>query len=217
MTSTMIDDAQTPSTTRRERILDAAAQTFAANGYHAASLRDIAKAADCSLTLLDHHFGNKAELLKAVIRAQHDNCQKQLAPLRALSMRPGFTIEEFVSAWAHYEFDLHDTRSGRQYLALMLRLQADGEVDESRRATLNCSEPVVMQGFARTWTELDEAARIGLWRMASAALYAAVTSVDDVRALGETDSPMAVRGRAIEFLLHGLRGYCDGRPDRSAG
>jgi len=204
----MIDDAHTPSTTRRERILDAAAQSFAANGYHAASLRDIAKAADCSLTLLDHHFGNKADLLKAVIRAQHDTCQRQLAPLKAQLTRPGFTIEEFVAAWCSYEFDLNTTRAGRQYLALMLRLQADREVDESMRRTLNCSESTVLQGFARAWPELGELARAGLWRMASGALYAAVMSAEEVREIGLPESPQAAQSRAIAFLLHGLRGYC---------
>ena len=206
----MIDEALPPSTTRRERILDAAARTFADNGYHAASLRDIAKAADCSLTLLDHHFGNKADLLRAVIKEQHDVCQKHLSPLKTLLGRPGFEVEDFVTAWADYEFDLNATRSGRQYLTLMLRLQADREVDEVLRRTLNCSESTVMQGFARAWPTLDEAALTGVWRMASSALYAAVMSVDEGRGIGMTDSTLVVRRRAIAFLLNGLRGYCVG-------
>ncbi len=204
----MIDEALSPSTTRRDRILDAAARTFADNGYHAASLRDIAKAADCSLTLLDHHFGNKADLLKAVIKEQHDVCQKHLTPLKTLLGRSGFEVDEFVTAWADYEFDLNATRSGRQYLTLMLRLQADREVDEALRRTLNCSEATVMLGLARAWPALDEAAIASVWRMASSALYAAVMSADEGRGIGLSDSTLAVRRRAIAFLLHGLRGYC---------
>ncbi len=209
----MIDDALPPSTTRRERILDAAAGIFANNGYHAASLRDIAKAADCSLTLLDHHFGNKADLLRAVIKEQHDACQKQLTPLKTLLARPGFDVEEFVIAWADYEFDLHATRSGRQYLTLMLRLQVDREVDEDVRSTLNCSEATVMQGFARAWPGLDELALTGVWRMSSSALYAAVTRADETREIGTSETSLAARRRAIAFLLHGLRGYCAGPDD----
>lgn len=204
----MIDDPSLPSATRRDRILDAAASAFAQHGFHAASLRDIAKAADCSLTLLDHHFGNKADLLKAVIKAQHDHCQKQLAPLRAQLNRPGFAIEEFVAAWAGYEFDLNATRSGRQYLALMLRLQADGEIDESVRRTLNCSEPIVLQGLARAWPALSEAARRSVWRMSSSALYASVTDTEEAREIGAADSPLVARERAVSFMLHGLRACC---------
>ncbi len=209
----MIDDALPPSTTRRERILDAAAGIFADNGYHAASLRDIAKAADCSLTLLDHHFGNKADLLRAVIKEQRDACQKQLTPLKTLLARPGFDVEEFVIAWADYEFDLHATRSGRQYLTLMLRLQVDREVDEDVRSTLNCSEATVMQGLARAWPGLDELALTGVWRMSSSALYAAVTRADEAREIGTSETSLAARRRAIAFLLHGLRGYCVGADD----
>lgn len=204
----MIDDVPSPTSTRRERILDAAAHTFGAHGYHAASLRDIAKAADCSLTLLDHHFGNKAELLKAVIREQHDNCQKRLAPLKAMLARPGFVFEEFVSAWAHYEFDLYATRPGRQYLTLMLRVQAEREVDDDVRRTLNCSEATMTQGFARAWPALDESVRSNAWRMASSALYATVVGADEDRELGSPDAPLVVRHRAIAFLLDGVRGYC---------
>jgi AcrR family transcriptional regulator len=211
-TPAIIDDPSVFAATRRERILDAAGCSFASGGYRAASLRSIASSAGCSLTLLDHHFGNKQELLAAVVKAQHDSCQKRLATLKTLLSRPTFELEQFISAWANYEFDLFATRSGRQYLTLMLRLQADREVDDPVRRTLNCAEPTIVQGFLRAWPSLDEASRIAVWRMASSALYAAVTMVDE----GGQDEPpasaQAMRERAIAFLLDGLRGYCNCAP-----
>jgi len=106
------------TTSRRERILEAAARAFATHGYRGSSLRDIARDAGCSLTLLDHHFGGKGQLLDAVLQLQHQNCEKRLDGLRAFVDSPaGFGLEEFVERWANYEFDLYTTPQGRLYLA----------------------------------------------------------------------------------------------------
>lgn len=58
----------TPS--RRERILQAAIQAFAANGYHGASTRDIAEMAGVTDPLLFYHFKTKADLYLAAVRDQ---------------------------------------------------------------------------------------------------------------------------------------------------
>jgi AcrR family transcriptional regulator len=52
---------------RRRQILDAAHQVFAARGYHAGSLREVAGAAGVSLSNLTHHFATKEDLLLAVL------------------------------------------------------------------------------------------------------------------------------------------------------
>jgi AcrR family transcriptional regulator len=59
---------------RRETILDAARDVFAASGYRAASLRDIAAAAGMSHPGLLRHFSSKSEILVALIeRAEAEN------------------------------------------------------------------------------------------------------------------------------------------------
>ncbi len=50
----------------RTRILDAARQLFAAQGYGGAAARDIASAAGVTVGALFHHFGSKAGLFRAV-------------------------------------------------------------------------------------------------------------------------------------------------------
>ncbi|WP_308466223.1 TetR/AcrR family transcriptional regulator [Rathayibacter soli] len=52
---------------RRQQILHAAHQVFAARGYHAGSLREVAGAAGISLSNLTHHFPTKEDLLLAVL------------------------------------------------------------------------------------------------------------------------------------------------------
>jgi AcrR family transcriptional regulator len=51
----------------QERDPVAANHHFAHHGFRGASLRDIARDAQVSLTLLNHHFGSKFQLLSAVI------------------------------------------------------------------------------------------------------------------------------------------------------
>lgn len=57
--------AKTPQ--RRQEILDAAFDVFAASGYRGGSLRDIADKVGMSLAGLLHHFTTKSELLSGVL------------------------------------------------------------------------------------------------------------------------------------------------------
>ena len=54
------------SDSRRQHVLDAAAELFADRGYHATSIRDIAKGIGASPGAVYAHFGSKAQLLVAV-------------------------------------------------------------------------------------------------------------------------------------------------------
>ncbi|WP_344934063.1 TetR family transcriptional regulator, partial [Sphaerisporangium flaviroseum] len=53
----------------RERLLHAAAETFAQRGYDGTRVTDIATAAGVSNGALYAHFGSKAELLVVALRA----------------------------------------------------------------------------------------------------------------------------------------------------
>jgi AcrR family transcriptional regulator len=57
--------AKTPQ--RRQEILDAAIEVFAASGYRGGSLREIADRVGMSLAGLLHHFSSKSELLSSVL------------------------------------------------------------------------------------------------------------------------------------------------------
>ncbi|PLX81516.1 MAG: hypothetical protein C0616_04235 [Desulfuromonas sp.] len=51
----------------KQRILDAAEELFARNGFYATSLRQITQLAEVNLAAVNYHFGSKEELLEAVI------------------------------------------------------------------------------------------------------------------------------------------------------
>lgn len=195
----------TGSESRRDRILDAAARAFATHGYQASSLRDIAKDADCSLTLVDHHFGSKSLLLNAVVDSMQSTCRGRLRGLSATKdLALPLPLADFIERWVGFEFDQHATRNGRQYLMLMLRLSADAAVDIEMRRTLNCAEPVVMIGLRRARPRVSAASLRTGWQMASAALYSVMmaTSMPDVAFEEVPDA--VLRLRATAFVVGGL-------------
>ena len=77
-------------TERREQILQAALQVFSKHGYHQASIKTIARAADIkSAALIYHYFHDKKALLKAVI--------EELSPARDLPMLRPETAQQLMS------------------------------------------------------------------------------------------------------------------------
>ena len=206
------------SPSRRERILESAARAFATHGYRGSSLRDIAREAGCSLTLLDHHFGGKSQLLDAVLQQQHQNCEKRLDGLRAsIESAPELGLEDFVERWANYEFDLYTTPQGRLYLQLMMRLSMESEVESQRRRDLDCAQVLVLKAFARARPALDDQTRQAGWFLASAALYAAIVRADEGTPPEGVTESTPERRRTIAFMVEGLKGCWNERPVASAG
>ncbi len=175
-------------------------------GLRGASLRDIARDAGVSLTLLDHHFGSKAMLLAAVVGSHRDACLKRIAPLRAslMGLAGTLTTRRLVSEWVDYEFALSDTRQGRHDLHLVLRLAADLEIDPNLRDDINCSERVVLDALRTLEPRLGDRQVRQAWRFASAALYASVLGIDDFCSSGEDAETVAYRDETKAFLCDGL-------------
>jgi AcrR family transcriptional regulator len=116
----------------KERLLDAAEEVFAREGYRAASLRVITNLAAANLAAVNYHFGSKPALLEAVfarrLRAMNQARVRGLALViesaRAAGRPPRARklIEAFVEA------TLDHARSGpgeRNFMALVLRSLSD--------------------------------------------------------------------------------------------
>jgi len=203
---------------RRERILESAARAFATHGYRGSSLRDIAREAGCSLTLLDHHFGGKGQLLDAVLQQQHLNCEKRLDGLRSsVEAAAQIRLEDFVERWANYEFDLYTTPQGRLYLQLMMRLSMEAEVEAQRRRDLDCAQVLVLKAFQRVRPAVADDARLAGWFLASAALYAAIVRADEGTPPEGVTTATPERRHTIAFLVEGLKGCWNERPGAGGG
>jgi AcrR family transcriptional regulator len=113
---------------RKSAILLAANSHFAHHGYRGASLRDIARDAGVSLTLLNHHFGSKFQLLSAVIEAHRKVLDDRASSLRALMTSPqGYTVRDMVVAWVRLGFETAAQTDGEVFLRLVSRVIDDPE------------------------------------------------------------------------------------------
>jgi AcrR family transcriptional regulator len=63
---------------RRQQIIAAGLAVFSSSGFHAGSVRDIARRAGLSQAGLLHHFPSKAHLLRAVLAWRDDTARRQL-------------------------------------------------------------------------------------------------------------------------------------------
>jgi AcrR family transcriptional regulator len=77
---------------RRRRILDAAAEGFAARGYHATSVGQIAEAAGISKPVIYDHFPSKRDLFVALL----EQAREELLALGVEAMRAGAPPEKRV-------------------------------------------------------------------------------------------------------------------------
>jgi AcrR family transcriptional regulator len=86
--------SRAPDQTRR-RLLAAASELFAAQGYHGTTVREIAQCAGVNLAAGNYHFGSKRELYLEVLRAHFQSLQAELrergaspAPAELARLRP---------------------------------------------------------------------------------------------------------------------------------
>ena len=92
-------DARTPSSARREEILDSASVLFAERGYHGASLRDISRRVGISHPGMLHHFASKQTLLGAVIDRLEAHAQGLLDSAEALQNSPQSLVAALAGPW----------------------------------------------------------------------------------------------------------------------
>lgn len=76
-----------------EKILQASKKLFAQKGYNGTSMRNIARLADCSQSMISHHFGSKAELWDRVKEESFDAYMQQVCDADLMSSNKGFKHE----------------------------------------------------------------------------------------------------------------------------
>lgn len=86
----------------REEILDAAARTFPARGYHAASVEEIAEEAGLSTGAVYSNFESKAELFLALYERYMERHTKELEELVSRGETPAAQIEGAGRHWLDY-------------------------------------------------------------------------------------------------------------------
>ena len=198
----------------RERILDAAEQLFAENGYSNVSTRRIADQAHANIAGAHYHFGSKEALLEAVFKRRLDvvNAERERRLencVRAAGGRPN--IEDVLEAFLGPAFRLSSTEAGRRFNLLLGRSSTDPN-PEVRRIVFDVYDSVgccFVEAAAAACPHLSK--RELFWRLAC--VYGAMLYIraDNGRlqklfgpdfTLSDVDGALAF---AMPFLATGMR------------
>ena len=84
------------------RLLEAAAEAFAARGFHATSTRDIASRAGLSPAGVYVHFASKEELLFQISRAGHEAARDMLVAAAGSASSPTEALRSIMATFARW-------------------------------------------------------------------------------------------------------------------
>ena len=132
---------------RRDHILDAATQVFAAKGFEAATIREIARLAGVADGTIYTYFKNKAALLLGILDRLNETEQRR----EHLTLPEGAKVADFVRAYMHHRFNVFSQIGFDAFRVLFGELLVNAELrDQYRRETL---EPTFMSAEAavRGW------------------------------------------------------------------
>lgn len=155
----ILELSQQPAHATQEKILDAASNVFAADGFGRARVDEIARRADVNKALLYYHVGNKQALYTAVLMRNFDRIDEVLAEaiapggsardrlsavilgitraLRAHPDHPRIVLRELAASGRNLQPEVLERL--KRVVGMVRRLLADGVRDGDFRAT----EPVM--------------------------------------------------------------------------
>lgn len=154
----------------RERIIAAAGELFAANGFRGTTIRDICGQAGVNVAAVNYHFRDKESLYAEVLRSAHRHCSEQYPLDRDLSAdaSPTLRLEAYVRAFLHRLLDEGRPAWHGKLMALEMAdpTQAlDSLVDEGIRPMIGTLEEIVRAvlgpGAAQATVELCAGSVIG--------------------------------------------------------
>jgi AcrR family transcriptional regulator len=203
---------------RKNAILIAANHHSAHHGFRGASLRDIARDAEVSLTLLNHHFGSKFQLLSAVIDRHRAMLDERASALLALmNARPGkFTVQDLVQVWIRIGFETAAAADGEAFLRLMARVIDDPSEEAAQvvREKLDDAALVFIDALQQCYPHATRYAAASAYIYVSAALLKFLVGSKRLFRLAQAstpDDPVAEdQQRLTRFLVAGIEAALHG-------
>jgi AcrR family transcriptional regulator len=143
--------ARLPRTARRAQLLSAAQDVFAANGYHAAAMDEIAERAGVSKPVLYQHFPGKLELYLALLEIHVDELITRVTDAMESTTDNKVRVQNAVSAY--FDFVAGESKAYR------LVFESDLRGEPVVQAAIDRGTDVCVQAITRTITAdagLDE-------------------------------------------------------------
>ncbi|ONI77221.1 TetR family transcriptional regulator [Actinosynnema sp. ALI-1.44] len=131
--------ARLPRTARRAQLLAAAQDVFAANGYHAAAMDEIAERAGVSKPVLYQHFPGKLELYMALLQTHADQLIAGVTGALDSTTDNKLRVQAAVGAY----FDFVDSEGEAFRLVFQSDIRGEPVVHETiERATKACVDAI---------------------------------------------------------------------------
>lgn len=197
---------------RKIAILHAASHHFARHGFRGASLRDIARDAGVSLTLLNHHFGSKLQLLGAVIENHRTVLDQRSSGLIEVMRRGSgnYTLDDLVRVWIRLGFDTAAKPEGEMFLRLVTRVIDDPteEAVEVVREKLDDAALVFIDGLQQIYPHASRHAAASAYLFVSAAILKFLVGSKRLFRLAQASPPVHARAedeaRLMRFITSGI-------------
>lgn len=185
---------------QRERILQAARGCFARDGFHAATMNDIAAAAEMSPGLIYRYFPSKSAIVGAIVDRQMEETRRTLGHIGSADDLVSAILDSFERWCQPAEGDRLDASLLLEILALAAR---DAAVADALRA----ADVEVRAGLHAALERSGGEERPGGPPLACrvAMLQCLVEGVL-VRAIRQPDLDRRLLRRSLEVALAGLRG-----------
>ena len=138
-----------PHFSTKDRILYAAEELFAQQGFASTSLRQVTSRADVNIAAVNYHFGSKENLVNEVFRRRMDDMSRErLAALQlAVEAHPG-ELEPILAAFVEPALAMaQDRHGGGAFLRVIARAYA--ESNDSLRKFLSDQYGHVLREFAK--------------------------------------------------------------------
>ncbi len=192
-----------PRTERRAQLLAAAQEVFAANGYHAAAMDDIAERAGVSKPVLYQHFPGKLDLYIALLESHVDNLVNTVQQALASTTDNKQRVRNAVGAF----FDFVNGDVGAFRMVFESDLRGEPAVQEAVDRATSASVDAITETITADAGLDEEKARllaVGLVGMSqvSARFWLANSSMSQDEAVALT-STLAWRGIGAGFPLSG--------------
>jgi len=187
---------------RRTQLLQAAETVFAAKGYHGATTREIARAADVSEGTLYNYFASKRDLFTGLMISRADALIESIAEVRTDSVE-GAMVQllagQFTRMRAHHQFRL-----------FLQEARLDPELN---RALVEDVLPRISREVKGQMATLMDAGimrrvdpEIANWALISAVVGLALFADLGAAPVLETISAEALAEQVSDIFIHGLRG-----------
>lgn len=194
----------------RDRVLDAAELCFAAHGFAAVTIRQIAREAGVTLGVIGFHGGTKEELFATVLARRTETLTaERLKRLDVLRARRAFSLRELVDAYLtpYLEIASRGDPQWRAYAQLIARIVSDDQFYPRVRELYDPTAREYMAEIRRLRPEASEEALATVLTLTVSSMLSIVASRARIAGLSEGSpvrQPLEYRTLLVDFCTGGI-------------